>query len=325
DADKRARYDRFGHAGVQGAAGRGGGGGFSDMEDIFDAFGDIFGGAFGGGGRRSRGGGRRVRRGSDIRTSVTIDLIEAARGVKKPIDVRRTQECEHCGGTGAKPGSKPETCSTCAGHGQVIQGNGFLRVQVPCATCRGTGVFIRDRCPICGGDGRQPERVTLDVSIPAGIDNGMTLCLRGEGEAGEGGRGDLYVDVRVKDHPLFEREGPHLTCQVPISYTQAALGASVEIPTIGGSEALKIPAGTQPDKVFRIRGEGMPDPHGGPGGDLYVHLALEVPRKLDETQDRLLRELAEHEKTNVSPHQKGWLDTVYEFFAGRDAEEDDAK
>ncbi|QDT66608.1 molecular chaperone DnaJ [Calycomorphotria hydatis] len=320
--EKRARYDRYGHAGVNGAGARGGG--FHDVEDIFSAFGDLFEGFGFGGGRSS--GGRRVRRGESLRTSVTIDLIEAANGASRTIEVKRSTTCSTCNGSGAKKGSVAESCSYCGGAGQVVQAQGFFRVQTTCPACRGEGSIVRDPCETCRGTGKEPEKVKLDVKIPPGVDNGMQLCLRGEGEPGDhnGPRGDLYVDIRVKEHNLFQREGQHLTCRLPITYTQAALGTEIEIPTLSGRETLKIAPGTQPDEVFRIRGEGMPDPHGGHRGDLYVHLHLEVPKKLDATQEELLRELAKHEQANVSPHRKSFFESVYEYFAGSEEAEEES-
>lgn len=307
---KRERYDRFGHAGVNGA-----GAGFQDVGDIFDAFGDLFGdfGLFGGARRgRSRGG----RRGPNLRTSLTIDLLEAAEGCERSLEIERHELCRTCDGSGAKPGSTPDSCQYCGGAGQVVQSQGFFRLQTTCPACQGAGQIIREKCPGCLGSGRETKGVKLSVKIPPGVDNGMQLCLRGEGEPGDGGgpRGDLYVDIHVRKHPLFDREGAHLICQMPIRYTQLCLGAEIEIPLLRGRDTLKIPAGTQPDEAFRISGKGMPDPHGGAHGDLFIHLHLEVPTKLEERQEELLRELAEHEKTNVSAHQKSFFDKLRDYF-----------
>ena len=316
DPAKRERYDRFGHAGVNGA---GGGGGFHDVNDIFDAFGDLFGdfGMFGG---RRGGRGRGVRRGSHVRTSLTINLAEAAEGCTRTIELDRRELCETCDGSGARRGTTPETCHYCGGAGQVVQTQGFFRMQTTCPACNGAGQVIREKCPQCVGSGRQVKSVTLEVKVPAGVDNGMQLCLRGEGEPGAGGgpRGDLYVDLRVREHALFDREGRNLICQVPVTYTQLCLGTSIEIPLLRGRELLEIPAGTQPDEAFRLSGKGMPDPHGGPRGDLFVHLHLDVPRKLGERQEELLRELAEQEKTNVSPHQKSFFEKLKDYFSADD-------
>jgi molecular chaperone DnaJ len=317
DPDKRARYDRYGHAGVNGNAG-----GFQDVGDIFEAFGDLFGdfGMFGGG-RKARG--RGVRRGANLRAGVTIDLAEAAEGTTRTLEIDRRELCDACDGSGAKPGTTPETCHYCGGQGQVVQTQGFFRLQTTCPACGGAGQVIRDKCQKCAGSGRQSKRVKLEVKVPAGVDNGMQLCLRGEGEPGPGGgpRGDLYVDLRVKEHPLFDREGRNLLCQIPVTYTQLCLGAEIEIPLLRGRHNLEIPAGTQPDEAFRLTGKGLPDPHGGPRGDLFVHLHLEVPRKLDERQEDLLRELAEQEKTNVSAHRKSFFEKLKDYFTG---DEDDA-
>ena len=200
----------------------------------------------------------------------------------------------------------------------MVQAQGFFRVQTTCPACRGAGHMVREKCPTCHGSGRESDHLTEKVKIPAGIDNGMQLCLRGEGDAGEEGgpRGDLYVDVTVKPHPLFERDGKHLLCRVPISYTQAVLGASVEVPLVYGTEPFEIPPGTQPGEVFKLRAKGMPDPHGGRHGDLHVEIQLEVPKKLEPEHEKLLRKLAEHEKTQVSPHKKSWFEKLKELVTG---------
>lgn len=314
DEEKRRRYDQYGLAGVQGN--RGAGGGFQDVGDIFEAFGDLFEG-FGFGGRT--GGGRRGRaRGADLKTSVTIELTEAARGVEKEIEIRRKKPCEQCEGSGAEPGHPPETCDYCGGHGQVVQSQGFFRVQTNCPSCRGSGKVVRHKCNACYGAGRQDEVVTRTVTIPAGIDTGQHLCLRNEGEAGMQGApaGDLYIEVDVREHPIFHREGSHLLCEIPISYSQAALGATIDVPLINGSEKLKIPAGTQPGHQFQLRGKGMPDPRGRPPGDLHVEVQLVVPKKLSDEHRELLTQLAEHEQSEVHPHQKNWFERLKEFVTG---------
>tara|TARA_B100000029_G_scaffold454894_1_gene481721 strand:+ start:267 stop:1403 length:1137 start_codon:yes stop_codon:yes gene_type:complete len=317
--DKKARYDRFGHAGLQGGGGAGPSG-FSDVGDIFSMFGDIFEGFGFGGGRP--GGGRRVRRGSHLQTSLSIELPDAAEGCTRTIEISRHESCGTCSGSGARPGSAAESCDYCGGHGRVVQSQGIFSVQTTCPACQGEGQIIRDKCDDCRGEGRVPQTVTLDVKVPAGIDSGMRLCLRGEGESGSlgGPRGDLYVEIDVADHPLFQREGPHLICQVPITFTQAALGAIIEIPVLEGRHTLDVPAGTQPGHVFRIRGGGMPDPRGGRAGDLHVEVQVEVPRKLGDEQEELLRQLAEIEQANVSPHRKSFLDTLMDWFS---SDEDD--
>lgn len=318
--EKRARYDRFGHAGVEGAAGRGAGG-FQDVEDIFEAFGGVFGDLFGGGGGgRRRGGGPRAKRGEHLRTSVTIDLVEAAVGCQRELEIRKRISCKTCQGTGAKPGTSPVTCDYCGGHGQVVQSQGFFRVQTVCPGCQGTGKIIRDKCADCRGTRFQSTTVTLDVKIPAGVDNDMQIRVSGEGEGGENGgpSGDLYVDIHVKPHPLFQREGRNLLCEVPITFTQAALGTELDIPLLTGKQKLTVPAGTQPNETFRLRGQGMPDPHGGPRGDLVVQVIVQVPKKLSKPYEELLRQLAELEDKHVSAHQKSFFESVKEFFTGDD-------
>jgi len=316
DSNKRSLYDRYGHAGVSGN----GGSGFSDVGDIFDAFGDLF-ETFGfGGTRRSR----RGRQGASLRTAATISLLEASQGCSRTLTVDRRELCGNCTGSGARPGTEPQDCDYCGGHGQVVQSQGFFRVQTTCPACRGEGKVVRDRCPECRGTGREEKPVQLDVKVPAGVDTGMQLCLRGEGEPGSRGgpRGDLYVDIRVEDHPLFERDGVHLNCSVPITYSQAALGAELEVPLLEGRHTLTIPPGTQPDGVFRLRGMGMPDPHGRGRGDLFMQVQVEVPQKLSERQEELIRELADLENTHVSPHRKTFFDKVKELFTLDDQEQD---
>ena len=317
--DKRARYDRFGHAGLQGSAGGGHQPGFTDVGDIFSMFGDIFEGfGFGGGAAGGRGGGPRARRGSHLQKGLTIELPAAAAGCSRSIEISRHEPCTTCSGSGARPGTTADTCDYCGGRGHVFHSQGIFSLQTTCPACQGDGQIIRDKCGTCRGAGRMPRSVTLDVKIPAGIDSGMRLCLRGEGESGSRGgpRGDLYVDIHVRDHPLFRREGPHLVCHVPITFSQAALGATIDIPVLEGRHPLPVPAGTQPGHVFRIRGGGMRDPHGGRGvGDLLVEVEVEVPRKLGDDQEELLRQLAEIEQKNVSPHRKSFLDTLKDWFS----------
>ena len=315
DSDKRRRYDQFGHAGLQGGGRQPG---FSDIGDIFSMFGDIFEG-FGLGGSFGEGQGRRQRaqRGSHLQIGLTIDLPDAAKGCSRTIEVSRHEPCQACGSSGARPGTTPDACDYCGGHGQVVQSRGFVRVQTHCPACHGAGEVVREKCDQCRGEGRVPRTVTLDVKVPAGIDTGMRLCLRREGEPGTlgGPRGDLYVQIEVLDHPLFRREGDHLICQVPITFTQAALGTEIEIPVLEGRHSLEIPAGTQPGHAFRIRGGGMPDPRSGRPGDLLVEVDVEVPRKIPEDQETLLRQLAEMEQANVSPHRRSFLDTLKDWFA----------
>lgn len=315
DDEKRARYDQFGHAGTDQYAHQ-----FESAEDIFEAFGDIFSEMFGGG--RRGGGGRRARRGADVRADVTLTLEEAAKGVRKNVEFSRNAACGTCKGTGSKPGSQKATCRHCGGRGQIVQSAGILRVQTTCPGCRGSGSIVTDPCTDCRGRGHVEERAKLDVTIPAGVDNGMRVRLAGYGEPSPDGGppGDCYCFVSVKKHKLFEREGTHLVLRMPISYSQAALGATIEVPTLAGPHELKVPAGTQSGDVFRVRGRGMPDPRGGSAGDLHVQTYIEVPKKLTPKQQTLLRELAEVEQHEVSPHRKSFLERLKEYFAPQDAE-----
>ncbi|TWU14555.1 Chaperone protein DnaJ [Symmachiella macrocystis] len=319
DEQKRARYDRYGHAGVQGL---GGGAGFTDINDIFDSFGDMLGGIFGGARTGQPGAGRRPARGRSLRTGITVTLLEAARGCTRELDVRRHENCDTCGGSGAKAGSIAQPCDYCDGRGQVVQSQGFFRIQTTCPACSGDGVVVRDKCENCGGSGRESKTAQLEVKVPPGVDNDMQLCLRGEGEPGAlgGPRGDLYVDIHVKEHSLFQRDGNTLTCLVPITYTQAALGAEIEVPILTGRHDLKVPAGTQTGTEFRLRGLGMPDPHGRGTGDMLVEVQVDVPKKLTERQEELLRELAELEEAHVSPHRKSFFETLKDYFTGEDEE-----
>ena len=309
DPEKRARYDRYGHAGVDGGAH------FHDINDIFSAFGDIFGGGvfgdFFGGGR----GGRRVRKGADVGTQVTLDLLEAARGVTRSVQFERHERCQDCQGSGARPGTKPQTCNYCGGRGQVVQSSGVFRVQTTCPVCHGEGTVIKDPCPKCSGHGVVGRRIKRDVVIPAGVDHQMRVRLAGEGEPSPNGGppGDAYVLIEIREHPLFQREGHHLICRVPITYAQAALGASLEVPTLEGPDTVDIPAGTQPGDVFKLRGRGMPDPRGRGKGDLLVQVNLDVPKKLSPREEELLRELAKEENANVSPHRKTFLERLKDY------------
>jgi len=314
DAEKRERYNRFGHD----AMGFGSGPHFQDVEDIFEAFGGIFGDLFGGG----RGGGRtrRARRGADVQVQVTLELEEAARGINKTVEFNRSKKCDTCEGSGARPGSKKATCQYCGGRGQIVQSAGILRVQTTCPSCQGSGSTITDPCEKCRGRGYVSERVKQEVKIPPGIDDGMQVRIRGEGEPSPDGgpSGDLYCHVQVRKHKLFQRDGNNLVLQMPISYTQAALGSKLEIPTLQGKHELTIGPGTQSGDVFRIRGRGMPDPRGSGPGDLLVQTFIEVPKKLAPDQEKLLRELAEIERNDVSPHRKSFFEKIKDYFAGEE-------
>jgi molecular chaperone DnaJ len=313
DAQKRARYDQYGHAGLDGAGQQ-----FHEVEDIFEAFGDIFsGGLFGdlfGGGRR--GGGSRVRRGEDVRCDATLDLEDAARGVTKTVRLKRKAPCRKCSGSGAGQGSVAENCQQCGGRGQVVQSAGILRVQTACPTCQGAGHVISNPCEGCRGSGFVPQTVNLDVAIPAGIEDGMRVRLTGQGQPSPNGgpSGDCYCFVTVRQHKIFERDGTHLILRLPVTYSQATLGATVEVPTLAGLEELRIPPGTPSGKVFQLRSKGMPDPHGGRPGDLHVQMYIEVPTKLTEAQEALLRQLAEVENTHVAPHRQSFLEQIRGYF-----------
>lgn len=315
DGDKRARYDRFGHAGMDAAPH------FNDVNDIFSTFGDLFGDSLFGDFFGPRGGGRRrAQKGADVECEVTLDLLQAARGVTREVEYTRHEACATCSGTGAKPGTKPQKCSYCDGRGQVIQRTGIFQVQTACPSCRGSGQSIKDPCGTCRGTGHTRRKISREVAIPAGVDEGTRLRLNGEGQPGPKGGvpGDCYCHIHVREHPLFHREGPHLLCQVPISYSQAALGATIEVPTLDGREDFEIPAGTQPGDVFKLRGRGMPDPRSRAPGDLVVQVSLDVPKHLTDRQEELLRELAEVEKAHVSSKRKSFFEKLRNYFTADD-------
>lgn len=310
DSEKRARYDQYGHQGVEGAAQ------FTDVEDIFEAFGDMFsGGLFGDLFGRKRG--RKQRRGADLRCDVTLSLEEAARGITKSVEFTRSKRCQKCDGSGAKPGSSPESCRRCGGRGQVVQSAGFVRVQTTCPSCHGVGQLITNPCDECRGNGYVGTSVKMDVAIPAGVDDGMRVRLPGEGEPSPDGgpAGDCYCFITVRPHSIFKRDGKNLVLQVPISYSQAALGARLELPTLSGPEHLEIPQGTQHGEVFRLRQRGLADPRGGSVGDLLIQVYLEVPKRISAKQEALLRELAELERSEVMPHRKSFLEKLRDYFA----------
>ncbi|MCE3017673.1 MAG: molecular chaperone DnaJ [Pirellula sp.] len=319
DEQKRARYDQYGHAGVDQASG-----GFRDVGDIFEAFGDVFGGTIfedffgGGGGGRGR---NRVRKGADLRCDVVLELEEAAKGVTKTVSLTRHVVCETCTGSGAAPGSQPETCRKCQGRGQVVQATGILRVQTTCPICRGSGKTISQPCKTCDGQGLKPTEVKLEVKIPAGVDDGMRVRLPGEGQPSPDGgpRGDAYCFIHLKQHSIFHRDEHNLIFQLPISYSQAALGTTVQVPTLDGKRSLDIQAGTKSGTVYRIRGLGMPDPHSGARGDLLVETIIEVPKKLSKRQQELLRELAELEEKEITPERKGFMDRIMDYFGATES------
>ena len=313
---RRAAYDQFGHAGV-GAGGQGGAGGFGGAEAFSDIFGEVFGDIFGAG-RRGR---TRVFRGADLRYELDIDLEQAVFGDSATLRIPLRVECEVCGGSGSEPGTSPVSCPTCGGHGAVRMQQGFFAVEQTCPRCRGQGTVVEHPCGRCHGEGRVRDVKTLSVDVPAGVDTGDRIRLGGQGEAGRNGGppGDLYVEIVVRPHPIFERRGADLACEVPISYASAVLGGEVEVPTLGeqSSLKLKIPDGTQSGKVFKLRGRGVRPVRGGGQGDLQVTVVVESPVNLTKHQKELLEEFdasLRDSRRSHSPRQQGWLDKARSFF-----------
>jgi len=316
DPKKRSAYDQFGHAGVDATGGFAGPGDFAGAGGFSDIFGDVFGDIFGGGARAS---GRRVHRGADLRYDLSLTLEEAVAGKEVKIRIPTLVDCQFCGGTGAKPGTSPKTCPTCSGAGQVRMQQGFFSIQQTCPQCRGVGTVIEQHCSHCRGKGRMQEHKTLSVKVPAGVDTGDRIRLSGEGEPGERGGppGDLYVQVLIKEHPIFTREDNHIYCEVPIGFVTAALGGELEVPTLDGKVVLKVPAGTQTGKMFRMRGKGVRPVRGGSIGDLICRVLVETPVNLTERQEELLREFEESVQAGGkqhSPQSTSWLDGVKSFF-----------
>jgi molecular chaperone DnaJ len=317
DEEKRRRYDRYGHAGLNGM---GGAPHFNDVRSVFDLFGDIFGDFFG------QQGGRASGRGRDLQLNVEIDLMEAYRGVRKSVPISREENCTECGASGSKRGSRPTVCRRCQGHGVVLVNQGFFRLQQTCTGCGGRGAIITDPCPTCHGEGRVEGRRTIEIEIPPGADNGTRIRFNGEGEAGAPGgpRGDLYCLIRVREHAFFQREGQHLVCQVPITFSQSALGGPIEVPTLDGKISHTLKPGIQSGEVVRINGKGMPSLRGGRKGDLHVQVLVETPRNLTKRQEELFRELAEIDQKHVSPQRKSFLDKLKGLFTS-DSESDATK
>jgi molecular chaperone DnaJ len=320
DAEKRAAYDQFGHAGVDpnmrgpGGAGGAGFGGFGE------SFGDIFGDIFGQARRQQTGGGRQVFRGNDLSYAMEVTLEEAAAGKESEIRIPSFDECDTCHGTGAKAGTSPKTCGTCQGQGVVQMRQGFFSVQQTCPHCRGTGKVITDPCSPCHGQGKIKRQKTLEIKIPAGIDDGMRIRSTGNGEPGTNGGppGDLYIEIRIKKHDVFQRDGDDLHCAVPISFTTAALGGEISVPTLSGEAAIDLPEGTQTGKQFRLRGKGVKGVRSSFPGDLYCHITVETPVKLTEHQRKLLKELDESLKKGGdkhSPSEAGWADKLKNLFS----------
>jgi molecular chaperone DnaJ len=318
DAHKRALYDQHGHAGLEAAA-RGGGRGGSSAGDAFsDIFGDVFGDIFGAARRGARS---QVYRGADLRYELALELDQAVFGHAVEIEVAKLAECETCHGTGAAKGSQASTCDSCGGAGQVRISQGFFQLQQTCPRCRGSGTIIRNPCDTCLGQGRVRRSRNLSVKVPAGVDNGDRVRLTGEGEAGRNGGppGDLYVEIHVREHPIFERDGEHLSCEVPVSFATAALGGSVGVPTLEADVVVKIPAETQSGRVFRLRDKGVKPVRGGARGDLFCRVVVETPVHLSAEQRELVRRLEESLKAHPdkhAPREKGFLEGVKRFFSG---------
>jgi molecular chaperone DnaJ len=314
DGHKRATYDQYGHAGVDAA--RGAGAGFNPADAFGDIFGDVFGDIFGGG-RRGRS---QVFRGADLRYEMKLDLEQAVFGDSVDIEIPSLSECAACKGSGAAKGSTPAACDTCGGAGQVRMSQGFFTVQQTCPRCKGRGQVVNNPCDTCLGQGRVRRNKKLAVKVPAGVDNGDRIRLAGEGEAGRNGGppGDLYVEIQVRDHPIFERDGSHLSCEVPVSFATAVLGGTVEVPTLDGHVALKIPAETQSGRVFRLREKGVRSVRGGATGDLFCRIAVETPVHLSGEQKDLLRKFDESlrgGRQEHNPRERSWLEGMKKFFA----------
>lgn len=312
EPDKRQIYDRYGHAGLNGM----GMPDFNSTDSIFDMFGDLLGGLFGGGRRRG------PRPGQDLGYELEIDLSEAARGCKKTINISREENCSECGGNGCRRGTRPAKCKQCDGHGAVLMNQGFFRIQQTCRGCGGSGAIITDPCASCNGRGRASAKRTIDVTIPAGAYNGLQFVLRGEGEAGAPGapRGDLICQIRVHEHDFFKREGDHLICQVPVTFSQAALGGEIQVPTLEGPMSHSLKPGMQSGEYVRISGKGMPNLRSQRRGDLVVVVVVETPRNLSKRQEELFRELAEIDHKQVSPQRKTFFEKLKGLFAADEAE-----
>ncbi len=312
DPQKRQVYDRYGHDGLES---RGASPHFDDINSIFDLFGGIFGDLFGGG-RRTRG----PRQGRDLQLNLRVSLLDAYRGGARSVTIPRQERCATCNATGMKPGTNPTQCRRCEGRGVVLQGQSFFRMQVHCPACGGRGVTITDPCTDCGGDGQVTREEEIELTIPPGIDDGVTMPVRGQGEAGEPGApaGDLYVVFQVEPHELFVRRDTDLHCEVPITFGQAALGGKLEVPTLDGEmRPIDLPRGSQAGDEVRLRGLGMPSLRGKKRGDLIIHLRVVTPRNLTKRQEELLRELAQIEQSDVPPERKTFLERIKEFFGGK--------
>ena len=319
DPDKRRRYDQYGHEGLRGGDSRG----FGNFEDIFDAFGDIFGGGGGGGGSIFEdffgGGGRRQaeKRGASLRCDIAIDFKDVATGIEKSIEITKRDFCEECRGTGARKGTSPVSCPYCKGKGEIHQRQGFFTIRTTCPKCQGNGKIIETPCGKCSGHGVYPKKSNIKVQVPAGIEDGSRLRVTGQGESGANGAhpGDLYCDIHIKPHSIFKRQDYDIICEFPITFTQAALGSEIEVPTIlGKMRKVRIPAGMQSDDIISVKGEGFPHVRGFGVGNMLVHVVVETPTKLTPRQEELLREFAESEHKNVTPKAKSFFQKVKKLF-----------
>jgi len=319
DPEKRQRYDHYGHEGLRGGDARG----FGNFEDIFDAFGDIFGGGGGGGGSIFEdffgGGGRRQaeKRGASLRCDIAIDFKDVATGIEKSIEITKRDFCEECRGTGARKGTSPVSCPYCKGKGEIHQRQGFFTIRTTCPKCQGNGKIIETPCGKCSGHGVYPKKSNIKVQVPAGIEDGSRLRVTGQGESGANGAhpGDLYCDIHIKPHSIFKRQDYDIICEFPITFTQAALGSEIEVPTIlGKMRKVRIPAGMQSDDIISVKGEGFPHVRGFGVGNMLVHVVVETPTKLTPRQEELLREFAESEHKNVTPKAKSFFQKVKKLF-----------
>jgi len=314
DPDKRKRYDTYGREGIKGFETH-----FTSFDDIFEHFSDVFGGGsifeeFFGGRTRTR---TAARRGASLRVDIEVDLREVSTGVEKTIGLNRRESCEHCSGTGIKPGTSPKTCSSCGGRGEVQRTQGFFVLRTTCGKCGGQGKIVEHPCQMCRGSGRVAKRHHIKVQVPAGVEDGMRLRVADQGEAGENGApsGDLYCDVHVKPHPIFQRQGSDVVCELPVSFAQVALGCEIDVPTLKGTiTKVKIPKGAQYGDTIPVKGEGLPSMQGWGKGSLLVRVVVETPVRLTEKQEELLREFASMENSNLSPKRKSFLQKVKEYF-----------
>jgi molecular chaperone DnaJ len=313
DVEKRRAYDRFGFEGVGTGGMPGGFPDFGDLGNFTDLFNDLFGDLFGGRAGRRRG---RGQRGADLRYNLEIELGDVLAGYESQIKIPKTRSCDTCGGNGARAGTQPERCGRCGGTGQVVLQQGFFRISRPCDACGGAGEIVRERCRDCRGSGRSEGMYTINIRVPPGVEEGMRLRVPGEGEAGIAGgpSGDLYVVISVKSHELFERQGADLHCEVPVAFTQAALGAEIEVPTLDGKVKLKIPEGTQSGKLMRLRGKGLPTVRSATRGDQLVHIFVEVPTRLSSSQRELLEKFADEMGTDTSPVTRSFVAKLRELF-----------